>query len=95
MFGLALGGGSTACTMGCCAPLLPVVLGMAVLRGQSGWGALIMTMFAVGYSLPLAAIMLGASLGRLSGVAQKAAKPIRIVAGVGLIGVGFWQLAST
>ena len=94
VFGLAVGGGSTACTMLCCGPLLPVVLGLAALRGQSGWGALILTMFAVGYTVPMTAIMLGVSLGRLSGIAKKATGPIRVVAGIVLIGAGFWLLAT-
>jgi len=94
VFGLAAGGASATCTMVCCGPLLPVAMGLVVLRGQGVWGALIMTMFAIGYSVPLTATMLGVGLGRLSGVARKAAGPIRVVAGIVLIGVGFWLLAT-
>lgn len=94
VFGLAVGAASISCTLVCCGPLLPVVLGAAAARGQLGWGALILTMFAIGYSLPLAAIMLGVGLGRLTSLFQKAVKPIRVVAGIILIGVGFWLLAT-
>ncbi|MHC5034129.1 MAG: cytochrome c biogenesis CcdA family protein [Planctomycetota bacterium] len=94
VFGLAVGGASIACTMVCCGPLLPVVLGLAVLRGQAVWGALIMGCFTVGYTLPLAGAMLGVSLGRLSGAARQVAGPLRVAAGLVLVGVGFWMLAT-
>lgn len=94
LFGFAVGGASITCTLGCCGPLLPVVLGMAAVRGESLWGAAILTSFAIGYSLPLALLMLGVGMGRVTALVQKAIKPIRIVAGVVLIAVGFWLLAT-
>jgi hypothetical protein len=51
-------------------------------------------MFAIGYSLPLATLMLGVGLGRTMALAQKAVKPIRLVAGIALIAIGFWLLAT-
>lgn len=93
IFGLAVGGASTAYTMGCCGPmLLPVVLGVSLLKGQALWGALILAVFAIGYSLPMVAVILGVGLGKLSGVANKIARPVRIVSGVVLIGAGIWLL---
>ncbi|MHC4713505.1 MAG: hypothetical protein ACYTAN_09600 [Planctomycetota bacterium] len=94
VFGLAVGAASISCTLGCCAPLLPVVLGLAALKGQPVWGAAILGAFAVGYTAPLGAVMAGVSLGRLSGAATKVAGPIRVVAGIVLIVVGFWLLAG-
>ena len=94
VFGLAVGAASITCTAACCGPALPAVLGLATLRGQPEWGVLILVAFALGYSLPMAAVVLGVGLGRLSGVAQRAAGPIRRVAGVALMGVGFWLLAT-
>ena len=94
VFGLAVGAASITCTLACCGPLLPIALGMAAARGQGGWGALILTMFALGYSLPLAALMFGVGLGRTMALAQKALKPIRTVAGIALIAVGLWLLAT-
>jgi len=94
LFGFAVGAASITCTLGCCGPLLPVVLGMAAVRGESAWGAAILTSFALGYSLPLALLMLGVGMGRVTAVVQKAIKPIRIVAGIVLIAVGFWLLAT-
>jgi len=93
-FGLAVGAASITCTMTCCGPLLPVVLGLAALRGQAGWGAAILTLFAIGYSAPLAAVMLGVGTARLSGIVRTAEGPIRVLAGVALIAVGFWLLTT-
>lgn len=94
LFGFVVGAASVSCTLVCCGPLLSVVLGVAATRGQVGWGTLILAMFALGYSLPLAALMLGVGLGRLTSVFQKAIKPIRIVAGLLLLVAGFWLLAT-
>ena len=57
-------------------------------------GAAILTAFALGYSAPLGAMMLGLSLGRLSGFTARAAGPIRVAAGVMLLLVAFWLLAG-
>ncbi len=94
VFGLVIGAASIACTLACCGPLLPLVFGMSAVRGDAFWGASILGIFAVGYSLPLAALMLGVGLGRTTAAAQKLIKPIRIVAGGGLVAVGFWLLAT-
>lgn len=94
VFGLAVGTASLTITMGCCGPLLPVVLGIAAAKGKLGWGALILTMFAIGYSLPLALLMLGIGAGRVTSFAKKAIRPIRTVAGAALVLVGFWLLAT-
>jgi cytochrome c biogenesis protein CcdA len=94
VFGLAAGSGSVACTMACSGPLLPLVLGLAAMRGDFVWGSLIAVMFAVGYSLPLVVAMMGVSLGRLSRAAGKMTKHLRLVAGILLVGVGFWMLAT-
>jgi len=91
-FGFAVGGGSIACTLACCGPLLPIILGLTALKGQGAWGALIMTMFAIGYSLPLAAAMLGIGFGMTTRIAKKVIVPIRFSAGIVLIGAGFWLL---
>ena len=93
IFGLAMGGASTAYTMGCCGPvLLPIVLGLSMLKGQAVWGALILAMFAIGYSLPMVAVILGVGIGKLSVISNKIAGPVRIVSGILLIGAGFWLL---
>lgn len=94
VFGLVIGTASIACTMACCGPLLPLVFGMSAARGDAVWGATILGLFAIGYSLPLAALMVGVGLGRTTTLAQKVLKPIRTIAGIGLVAVGFWLLAT-
>jgi cytochrome c biogenesis protein CcdA len=93
IFGLGVGVVSVTYTMGCCGPmLLPVVLGVSALKGEGGWGALILAMFAVGYSLPLVAAILGIGLGKLTGFVHKIAGPIQKLSGVLLIVAGVWLL---
>jgi cytochrome c biogenesis protein CcdA len=93
-FGLAVGAAGISCTLACSGPLLPIVFGMAAMKGQAIWSGLVLGLFAVGYSLPLTALMLGVGLGRTTALAQKALVPIRLVGGIGLIVVGFWLLAT-
>ncbi len=94
VFGLAVGGATTACTIGC-NPLLSVGLGAAVLRGETVFGATMLGSFALGYSVPLAAglVGIGFGLGRLGGVSQRVMPVIRMAAGAVLIAVGFYLLA--
>lgn len=94
VFGLVVGGASIACSLACSGPLISVVFGMAAIRGQGIWGAALLGMFAIGYGFPPAALLLGVGLGRATSFAQRALAPIRIVAGIGLTGVGFWLLAT-
>jgi len=95
VMGLGVGGASITYTMACCGPMiLPVVLGLSVLKGQGGWGALILGMFAIGYSLPMVAAILGIGFGRLTRVANKMTGPIRMASGVLLIFAGFWLILT-
>ena len=91
--GLFLGGGIAACSLPC-NPGIFIVIGASVLMGKTLWGMVLMALFAIGFSLPLAAILLGVSFGKASIKAQKAELVIRNVAGVLLIGAGFYLLAT-
>jgi len=91
--GLFLGGGVAACSLPC-NPGIFIVLGAAVLQGHTLWGMVLMASFAVGFSLPLTAILLGVSFGKASIKAQKANAVIRTVAGVLLVGAGLTLLAT-
>ncbi len=95
VYGLAVGGATTACSA-CCNPALPVALGVATLQGHTLWGAAMLSAFAVGYSLPMAGILvgLGLGLGKLTLVVQKIAPVLTTAAGGLLIGVGFYLLAA-
>jgi len=94
LYGLAIGGGMTTCSV-CCSPVLPVVLAYTTLQGGTAWGTAVLGTFAVGFSLPLAGglVGLGLGFGKLRTVAKRATLVIRIAAGVMLIGVGFYLLA--
>jgi cytochrome c biogenesis protein CcdA len=91
--GLFLGGGAAACSLPC-NPGIFIVIGASVLLGRMVWGMVLMAAFAVGFSLPLSAILFGVSLGKASIKAQKADAAIRAVAGVLLVGAGLYLLAS-
>ena len=95
VFGFVIGGGITACSA-CCNPALFVALGMATLQGRTTWGAAIMAAFAVGYSLPLtgAVVGLGFGFGKLGSMTRQLAPAINATAGILLIGVGFYLLAT-
>ena len=93
IFGLGVGVVSVTYTMGCCGPmLLPVVLGVSALKGEAAWGALILGMFAVGYSLPLVVAILGIGLGKLTSFVHKIANPVQKISGALLIIAGVWLL---
>ncbi len=95
LYGLALGGGATGCSLSC-NPVLLVALGFATLHGVSAWGATVFVTFALGYSLPLALglVGLGLGLGKLTTVAQKLAPVVRVGGGGVLVAVGFYLLAT-
>jgi len=91
--GFFLGGGVAACSLPC-NPGIFIVLGAAVLQGHALWGMLLMAAFAVGFSLPLSAILFGVSFGKAALKAGKAEAVLRVVAGVALVGAGFYLLAT-
>ena len=91
--GLMMGGGVAAASLPC-NPGIFVLLGASVLMGQVLWGVVLMAAFAVGFSLPLGAILFGVSFGKASLKAQKTEAAIRVVAGVLLVCAGFYLLAT-
>ena len=95
VYGLAVGGATTACSV-CCNPVLPVAMSAVALKGAPVLGAAMLAVFALGYSLPLAAgvVGLGFGLGRLGAVARRIMPAVRMGFGVLLIGVGFYLLAK-
>ena len=93
VFGLVMGGGVCVASLAC-NPGIYIVLGVAVLQGYTLWAMAIMAAYAVGFSLPLAVIMLGVSFGKSVIKAKRTETAIRVVAGVMLIGAGFYFLAT-
>ncbi len=95
IYGLAVGGGAATCSM-FCNPILPVALAVTTLQGHTLWGAAILTVFSIGYSLPMAGVLVGMGLGfgRLTSVVQRINPIIQKCAGILLIVVGFYLLAT-
>jgi len=95
VFGLALGGGTATCAIGC-NPLLPMVLGFTTLQGAPGWSAAILAAFAVGYGLPLAIAIagLGLGFGKLSRLATRLTPLLRVASGLLLFVVGIYLIYS-
>ena len=95
---LLLGATVGLATAGCaaaCSPLqLPIVLGLAALRGKVLEGIIILVIFAIGFVAPLVAVMLGLGMGRATKFMEKMDKPLRYISGVLLILVGFWLLSQ-
>ena len=92
-FGLVMGGGVSVASLAC-NPGIFIVLGVAVLQGYTLWGMAIMAAYAVGFSLPLAVIMLGVSFGKSAIKAKRTESAMRIIGGVLLIIAGFYFLTS-
>jgi cytochrome c biogenesis protein CcdA len=93
MFGLVVGGGIAVCSMPC-NPGIFIVLGVAILQGYTFWTIAILIAYAIGFSLPFAAIMLGVSFSKSAIKAKKAETAIRVIAGVLLIVAGFYFLST-
>ena len=91
LFGLIMGGAVSVCSLAC-NPGIFIILGVAVLQGYTIWMIGILVAFAIGFSLPLAGLVLGVSFGKSAIQAKKAEAAMRICAGVVLIGVGFYFL---
>jgi len=91
--GLILGGIIAASSLPC-NPGIFIVIGVAILQGKVIWAALMLAMFAIGFSLPLGAVLLGVSLSRISLAAKGADAAIRWVAGAVLVVAGFYFLVT-
>ena len=91
--GLVLGGIVAVSSLPC-NPGIFIVIGAAILQGAVLWAILLLGMFAVGFAIPLGAVMLGVSLGKVSLAAKGADTAIRWVAGLILIFAGFYFLVT-
>lgn len=91
--GLFLGGAISVCSMGC-NPGIFIVLAVVAMKGYSLWAMTILITYAIGFSLPLAAIVFGVSLGKTIPAIKKIDSTIRIIAGILLIAAGFYFLAT-
>lgn len=90
-FGLVGGGAVSVCSLAC-NPGIFIILGAAVLQGVTLWMAGILIAYALGFSLPLGALMLGVSFATAAVRLKGMETAVRRVAGVVLVGVGFYFL---
>lgn len=91
--GLVLGGIVAASSLPC-NPGIFIVIGAAILQGKIAWAILMLMMFAIGFSLPLGAVLLGISVSKVSLAAKGADTVVRSVAGILLILAGFYFLLT-
>ena len=91
--GLILGG-LVAVTSLCCNPIIFGVIGVAVLQGHVVRSVLLLGMFAIGFSLPLGAVLLGVSLSKALFMPKSAEKYVRWVSGGIQLVVGFYFLLT-
>jgi cytochrome c biogenesis protein CcdA len=87
-------GGIVAVSSLPCNPGIFIVVGAAVLKGAVLWAIFLLGMYAVGFAIPLAIVMLGISLGRFSLAAKGVDTVIRWIAGLVLIFAGFYFLLT-
>jgi len=95
VFGFFVGGASLTCML-CCNPLIAVPLGVAAINGETLLGAGMLGAFAVGYSLPLASVLVGlrAGLGKLQETSRHALAYVKTGAGILLIAAALYILAT-
>ena len=95
LFGLAIGGLSSALNS-CCNPLFPVILAASFVKGSALWGLMMLTSFALGYGLPLAAMMVGLSLGlgKISKTLTIIGTVVKYLGGISLVVLGFYFLLT-
>ncbi len=91
--GLLMGGGVAASCLPC-NPGIFIVLGAAVLQGQILWATLLLAMYALGFSLPMGAVLLGVSLGKTALATKKTETFIHRISGCVLVVAGFYLLAT-
>ena len=93
MFGVIMGGAVSVCSLAC-NPGIFIVLGATVLQGYNLWAMSMLAVYAIGFSLPLAVLMLGVSFGKMAAKAKTAETVVRIGAGVLLIITGFYFIGT-
>ena len=95
LFGLAIGGLSTALNS-CCNPIFPVILAASFVKGGALWGLMMLTAFALGYGLPLAAAIVGfgLGLGKISKTLSIVGTIVTYIGGITLLVLGFYLLIT-
>lgn len=85
-------GGIVAVSSLPCNPGIFIVMGAAILQGAVVWAMLLLGSYAIGFSLPLGALILGISLGGFALASKGMDKIFRWIAGAILVIIGFYFL---
>lgn len=93
LFGLLLGGFATVCSVGC-SPIFPIILGTSYLQGSLFLSWFTLFVFAIGYSIPLGALLVGFGFGfdKFSDKLLNNKQLLSQVSGIVLVIVGFGLL---
>ncbi|MDF7807473.1 cytochrome c biogenesis protein CcdA [Pontiellaceae bacterium B12219] len=89
--GLLLGGVVAASSLPC-NPGIFIVIGASILQGKIFWAVLMLMMFAIGFSLPMGAMLLGVSFSKITLAARGFDMAVRWAAGIILLLAGFYFL---
>lgn len=87
-------GGIVAVSSLPCNPGIFIVMGAAILQGAVVWAMLLLGSYAIGFSLPLGALIFGISLGGLTLASKGMDKILRWSSGGILVAIGFYFLLS-
>jgi cytochrome c biogenesis protein CcdA len=95
IFGLVVGGLSSACNT-CCNPFFPVILAASFVKGSALWGFMMLTTFAIGFGLPLSAMIIGISfgVGKISKTLSMVVNVFKYAGGIALVALGFYLLLT-
>ena len=95
LFGLLIGGITVLGNI-CCNPIFPIVAAASFVKGSMLWGFLMLFFYASGYSITIAAAILGVGLGigKISKIISKLAVIIKYAGGITLIVLGFYFLIT-
>lgn len=91
LFGV-VGGGAVSVSSLACNPGIFIIIGAAVLQGVTLWMAAVLVAYAIGFSLPLGALMLGVSFGAAAVKFKGLESAVRGLAGLLLMVAGFYFL---
>jgi len=87
-------GGLVSITTLCCNPAIFIVMGVAMIQKQIFHAVLLLFMFAIGFSLPLGAVVFGITFSKALFLPMKAEKIVKWIAGGILLVVGFYFLIT-
>lgn len=91
LFGI-IGGGAVSVSSLACNPGIFIIIGAAVLQGVTLWMTGVLVAYAIGFALPLGALMLGVSFGAAAIKFKGLETAVRGVAGAILVAAGFYFL---